>query len=294
MTRFLAVILIVPLVFVCVAGMPNMARADYDARDYIAAPPGTDLLLWYYRYVSGNNLYSDGNKVMGNADLKETIGIFRAVHFTSIFGITADPQVLLPFGSASAAFGTGGTDVSTSGLGDAIFACTFWLYNKPESKTWFGFTQYITAPTGDYSHEKPLNLGTNRWAFKEEVGLNKGFGNGWYIDLGGSAEFYTDNTDANTSKQTLKQDPLFTGEIHISKDITKVLYVAGEYFYHNGGNEKLNGVDQNNKTESQGAQLTTGFNFAPNYQLLVQYRNDFATKNGIATQTYGARFLYAF
>jgi len=276
-------------------GISDTALA-YDPRDYVAAPAGTNLLLWYYKYGSGNNLYANGDKVSNDANLKQNIGIFRYVRFVEIFGITADPQFLIPFGNASAKFGAGGTETSTSGLGDALFACTFWLVNKPDSKTWLGFTQYITAPTGEYQNNKLLNLGANRWAFKEEFGFTKGFGTtGLFLDLGAGVEFYTDNTDFGVNSQKLSQDPLYNAEVHLSKDITKVSFISADYFFNYGAKQKLNDMDlPNTETRKHTAGLTVGYNFSPGYQLLLQYQSDLSTENGIKANTFGARFMYAF
>jgi hypothetical protein len=295
MKKALVLLALLPVLLIGQIGIPSPASA-YDARDYIAAPPGTNLVLWYYQHTTGQNFYANGEKVSKDNSLRQDVGIFRYVHFMDFFGITIDPQILVPFGSASAKFAenSGGPEFSTSGLADVIFACTFWLVNKPQDKMWFGFTQYIYAPTGEYSNNKPLNLGNNRWMFKEEIGFNKGFGNGWYIDVGGSIEIPTDNTDYTTSGLTLKQDPSYTAEVHLSKDINKNLYLAGEYFYKYTGETEVNGLKQNDQGSSHAAQLTAGYNFTPQYQLLVQYRNDFKVENGFTSQTYGFRFLYAF
>lgn len=295
MKKALILFAFLPVLFIGMMGVPTTASA-YDARDYIAAPPGTNLMLWYYQHTTGQNFYANGNKVSKDNSLRQDVGIFRYVHFMDFFGITIDPQVLVPFGSASAKFAenSGGPEFSTSGFADTIFACTFWFVNKPQEKTWFGFTQYIYAPTGEYSNNKPLNIGNNRWMFKEEIGFNKGFGNGWFIDLGGSIEIPLDNEDFGVTGQTMKQDPSYTAEVHLSKDMTKQLYLAAEYFYRYSGKQEVNDVTTTDSSNSHAVQFTAGYNFTPNYQLLVQYRNDFKTDEGFTSQTFGFRFLYAF
>jgi hypothetical protein len=278
-----------------------MAYADYDARDYVAAPPGTDLLLWYYRLGSSHDYYSHGSRASNDIDINSNIGILRYVHYFGIGPLTAYAQVLQPFGSVSMdGSGVGNVHTQTSGLGDTIPAAGIFLINNPNSKTYLGFTEYISAPTGNYQNDKALNIGTNRWGFKSELGFSKGFGfgdkwigKGWNIDLGGAVEFYTDNTDYSSQHSTLSQDPLYTIEAHLSKDISKSLFAAVEYFFHQGAETSVNGVDNDDEVKNHQLQLTTGLNFAPGYQLLVQYKTTLKEENGAKTDTFGVRLMYA-
>ena len=143
-----------------------------------------------------------------------------------------------------------------------------------------------------YTLPSSLNLGANRWAFKPEIGFVKGFGD-TYLDLTVAYEWYTDNDDP-LGGDKLEQDPVLTLEAHVSHDITKAFYVSADYFYHWGGETSLDGVDQNNEQSNHAWQGTLGFGIADNYQLLLQYRNDFLVKSGPKTDTFGVRFLYAF
>src|SRR5688572_14366660 len=52
--------------------------------------------------------------------------------------------------------------------------------NAPR-RTVMGVSLTVQAPTGEYSQEKLINLGTNRWAFKPEVGVSVPVGR-WYLD----------------------------------------------------------------------------------------------------------------
>ncbi len=275
------------------------ARADNDARDYVAAPPGTFLMITYFKHVFGHQAYHDGDKVSSDFNLSQNLVIFRPVYYTKVGPFVVDPQCLIIAGEAHLDGDLDGDgvpddgDLSASGLADPVLLATVWFVNDAQSKTWLGFTPFLTLPIGSYDKDKALNMGANRWALKPEIGFVKGFGS-TYLDLTAAYEFYGDNDDFGSASVTREQDPLLTLEAHLSHDITKSFYIAAEYFYHWGGETTVDGAEQNDDQSNHAWQGTLGFGIADNYQLLLQYRNDFLVKSGPKTDTLGARFLYAF
>ncbi len=45
-----------------------------------------------------------------------------------------------------------------------------------------GASLQVTAPLGQYDNSKMLNLGTNRWSFKPELGISKALGQ-WTLEF---------------------------------------------------------------------------------------------------------------
>jgi hypothetical protein len=274
--------------------LPQFAAADDDARDYIPAPPGTMLMIGYYKHIWADSIYSGGQKVTDDIDFKQDLGIVRMVYFTQLGPFVIDPQFLLPIAGATLdTTNIGGVKSSSTGVGDLIVTATCWFINDPKSKTWFGFTPFITMPTGEYDKFSPVNIGNNRWAFKPEIGFVKGIGEKLYIDLIANVEAYSDNDDY-LGHSKLEQDPVLGVEAHVSYDITKTFYASVDYFYHYGGKTIVDDVSQNNRQSNHGIQLSLAYSFLPGYQVLLQYRNDFEVESGIPTQQIGFRFVYAF
>ena len=56
----------------------------------------------------------------------------------------------------------------------------------------FGASLRVTAPLGQYDNDKLVNIGTNRWSLKPEIGFSKAFGR-WTVELAPGVTFYTDN-----------------------------------------------------------------------------------------------------
>jgi len=268
--------------------------ADNDARDYIPLPPGTMLMATYYNYISATDLYSHGNKVSNDMNLNANIGVIRPVYYTKIGPFVIDPQSIIPFGAQSLdGAGVGGNEIKSSGLADPIVAATLWFVNDSESKTYLGFTPLITLPLGEYDNSKGINLGSNRWAFKPEIGFVQGFGD-FFLDLTANVEFYTDNDDYTSRSVTLKQDPIYTLEGHLSYNFNPSFFVSADYFYHNGGVTTVAGLDQDDSKNDHTAGCTLGFMLSPSYQLLFKYKQDLVVENGLQTSTIGVRLAYFF
>jgi hypothetical protein len=272
----------------------SVAYSDNDTRDYVPLPPGTMLMAAYLNSISATDMYRNGDKVSGNANLDATIGIFRPVYYTQIGPFTVDPQALIIFGDQQLdGAAVGGVEMSSSGMADSILAATFWFINDPQSKTWMGFTPFITIPIGEYDRNSGLNLGANCWAFKGEIGFVKGFGK-LFVDLTGNVEFYTDNEDYSAAGLTLSKDLLCTFETHLSYNFTESFFMGMDYFYHFGGETEVDGISSDDEKDDHALQAVFGFMLSPSFQLLVKYKKAFEVDNGLKTNTFGVRLAHFF
>jgi hypothetical protein len=50
-------------------------------------------------------------------------------------------------------------------MGDPILANAIWIHQDPSANRALGITQYLFLPLGDYSKNKELNIGENRWKY---------------------------------------------------------------------------------------------------------------------------------
>lgn len=270
------------------------AFADNDPRDYIPLPAGTTLIASYFSHISATDAYHNGNKVANNMDLSANIGMIRPVYYMKVGSLTIDPQMIIPFGNQTLQTNAGANgEFSSSGLADPIVTATIWFINDPASKTYLGFTPWFFLPLGEYDKNKPVNLGGNRFMFREEVGFVKGFGD-LNIDLTASVDFFGDNTDFGPLGVTMSQDPVFNFETHVSYDFNKSFYTSLDYFFHSGGETEVAGVKQDDKVTTHAAGVTMGFMLSPSYQLLFKYKQDVSVDNGLKTGTIGTRLAYFF
>lgn len=280
-------------ILLCTIFWPDLAKAT-DPRDYIPLPAGSMLFCTYLQHTTGHRLKVDDEVVSSDFNLSQNIVIFRPVYYTNLGPFVVDPQALIIAGEASLD-GDLVSDTSSSGIADPVLLMTTWFVNNPEKQLWFGWTPYFTVPIGEYSKKRPLNLGANRWALKNELGLVKGFGP-FYVDLVGHVTVFGDNDDfwSGIDTVTKKQDALYGAEVHMSYDISKRWWLGLSYFYSGGGETEIDGIDQQDDQDNHALMFTSAFGIGDNYQLLLQYRDDFSVKSGIETKSIQARFAFFF
>lgn len=273
--------------------VPAAGFADNNMRDYIAAPPNTLLSLLYYHHITGDELYADGDKA-ADIDLTQDLFLLREVYYFNMGSHLANAQVIIPFGEAS--LEAGSTDDSSSGIGDIILLGTFWFVSDDKTKTYFAFSPYFFLPTGDYDDNRIINMGGNRWAFREEFNFTKGWevrpDHNLYFEVTTGVDFFADN-DEYQGNDELSQDPLFNLESHLSYDLTKNLAVSFDYYGHWGGDSDVNDVHQDASINTQTIGGTVTYGFAPGWQLLLQYREDVKVDNGVEAEVIQARIFYA-
>ena len=96
-------------------------------------------------------------------------------------------------------------------------------------RTIVGASVTVAAPLGQYEDAKLLNLGSNRWAVKPEIGLSRAAGR-WLVEVMAGIWLFTDNPDLSGGR-TREQDPieddeedvsmLHTNDIHAINSVAK-------------------------------------------------------------------------
>jgi len=111
-----------------------------------------------------------------------------------------------------------------------------------------GASLQVSAPAGQYDGSRLVNLGTNRWSFKPELGVSKALGR---LTLEGTAAvtLFTDNDDFYQGKSR-SQDPLYSFQAHVIYSFRSGVWGALDAIYFTGGrttvdDELRNDLQQN-------------------------------------------------
>ena len=142
--------------------------------------------------------------------------------------------------------GDGGVRFSVNLMGGPAMKLPEFM--KWKQKRILGASLLVQAPTGQYDPRLLLNIGTNRWAIKPEVGYSERHGK-WLTDVYGSAWFFTKNPEFFSHNrfvpgtQSKTQEPIEVVEGHLSYDFKPRLWVSldGNFWY--GGRSSINGVE---------------------------------------------------
>ena len=103
-----------------------------------------------------------------------------------------------------------------------------------------GTSLTVSAPVGEYYGDKLINLGTNRWAFKPELGLSVP----WRkldLDMYGGVWFFTNNTDFFPGQKTRRQDPMSAVQGHVTYTFRPSLWLAVDGTWYGGGSSSVDG-----------------------------------------------------
>ncbi len=132
-------------------------------------------------------------------------------------------------------------------------------YSKWKQKTIIGVSIKLVPPTGQYDPTKLINLGSNRWPFKPELGYSRRWGH-WILDAYGGVWFFTANPEFFSHNQfspgtnTQSQSPTGSFEGHLSYDFKPRLWVSLDGNYWFGGSTSLNSV-QNDATRQRNSRV---------------------------------------
>ncbi len=132
-----------------------------------------------------------------------------------------------------------------------------------------GASLVVTAPTGLYYVDKPVNIGANRWAFKPEVGVSYNSKKRLYLDFYAGVWLFTANTSFLTDTTTRTQDPLTSLQLHASYTIATRFWAAIDGTWYSGGAMQVDGAPSASRQENSrvGALLSYGFTSSQSLKL---------------------------
>jgi hypothetical protein len=232
---------------------------DLAPRAYVITPVHSNAITLTYSFYDGSILFA-GAAPITDASATVSVPSITLYHSLNFFGRSANFLVALPYGVGNfqGTVVADQTNVYRSGLLDSIFRFAVNLKGGPsmdvqemrkwQQKTIVGVSLKVVAPTGQYDPTKLVNYGSNRWAFKPEVGLSRRWGN-WLLDTYGGAWFYTANHDyfsrnqyyPGTRSQT--ESPIGSFEGHLSYDVKPRLWASLDGNLWFGGATSINGVE---------------------------------------------------
>ncbi|AZE67199.1 Uncharacterized conserved protein [Pseudomonas synxantha] len=273
-------------------GLDSQA-ADLNARDFFAAPPGTNLGVLYLPATRAGNFHGPADST-GKADLKVNAVAYRQVYFTDACGTLCTPQLILPFVDITARLPGAEQRTGERGLGDPQIGGTVFFLNDPASRTYSGLLSLITVPVGQYHSQNPdVSPGTNRWGVTFVYNYTQGVGDKWVLEANLEAQLYARNDDYFGSE--LKQDPLYRLQAFASYDFSAATYGALRLIQADGGALRIDHrrIDNTHRRYTQ-----LGFEFGhwldPQNQLMVSLSQNVAASNGYAGTEALLRLVHVF
>lgn len=281
------------LLLAALCGATQIAHAgDPSARDWIPAPPGTDLTALYLAGLQSHGLYYDGNRIPGDPKVDVQALVFRQMHFGQIGGITVQYEAIVPAYRTTLDM-SGMPRDRVTGMGDPQLGAALWFVNDEKAKLWFGWEPFVTLPLGKYDgNHADTSPGRNRWTHIQDFALVKGIGESTYLEGVAEVEFYGNN--GNYYGQTLKKNPSLRLMALASTNLTPNTYVGMRYRYETGGREKVDGVETLPSLNSHQLAFEITHQINDAHQVQLQYIHDIKVDNGPRMQGFQFRYVYAF
>ncbi len=268
---------------------PLLANAQVPPRFYWKSLSGGNAVPLIVTSMSGNtNPFDKSNLISVGADFEGTLALAGYAKTFALFDRSAMVAVLLPMGRISGEVIVDGhtTKQSASGFGDPTVEFDINLIGPKAQKGIPDALRYepgfsldvladLAIPIGEYDSSQALNVGQNRWYGRVGFPIVWQLG-AWVPGQRTTLEFlpavwlFGDNTDY--VGQTMKTDPLFQIDAHLTRDFTEHLWGSFDAAWYNGGKATIGGVD-GEKLNNYGFGLTLGYQINRNIGLTFSYKS---------------------
>lgn len=239
--------------------LPCFAQ-ELEPRRWSHLPIGTNFAGGGYAYTDADISFDPVLRIE-NVEMEMHTWAFKYIRTLALFDKTARIELAQGFQEGR---WTGLVDgvprsISRSGLTDTFLRFAINLLGAPPLKgkeyaayranadveTIVGMALAVQLPTGDYMDDKLINLGTNRFTFRPQLGVVHTRGK-WSIEFTGGAWVYTKNDEFFNGKK-LEQDPLYTFQAHLVHTLRPGIWTGASVGYGYGGESSINGVEKHDR-----------------------------------------------
>ena len=248
--------------------MSGLVAQELEPRSYANAPAGLNFVVAGYQNSQGGLILDPAIPII-DATSRVNIAIFGYLRTLNVAGLSAKAGFVLPYADLNAQ----GRDENnllltreTSGIIDPALYFSINFYGAPalswqefrtyQQDTIAGFTLKVTPPLGNYDKEKIINLGTNRWSIKPELGISKAI-NRWIMEATTNVTFYSENDTFDMDKAR-KQAPVYSVQGNLTYTFKNKIWLSYGVTYFTGGETKVDGVVSNDLQNNS----RTGITFA--------------------------------
>jgi len=274
-----------------------------EPRLYSNVPTKLNFVALGYGFTKGDVLV-DPSVPIEDANLNIHMPIFAYVRSLNIAGRSGKFDIVVPFAwlSGSGRF-AGETELiyrEVSGFGDPSFRFTINLYGAPalrlkefmqyRQKSIVGLSFQVLPPLGQYDPSKLVNIGTNRWTFKPEIGFSRALGR-IILEASAAAAFYTTNKNF-WGGNIRKQNPIIALQGHGIYTFKSGVWTALDLTYYTGGRTTVNDVLKDDLQTNWRAGLTLALPINRRNSVKLFASIGLLTRIGNAFNIFGAAWQY--
>ena len=221
-------------------------------RAYWPSPKGTKVAVFGYSHVAGDVLFDPSIPLYG-VDSRIRTGILAYLQTFSLAGRTTNVIVELPYswGTTQGLLGDTPARRDFSDFNDLGLTFSMNLLGAPtmtppefqalraDPHLILGASLKVLAPTGGYDSDRLINIGSNRWAAKLELGSVIPLRPKWLLELAAGSWFFTDDDDFLVGKR--EQEPIYAFQFHLVHRFKPGFWVSLDANYYTGGRQTIGG-----------------------------------------------------
>jgi Putative MetA-pathway of phenol degradation len=222
----------------------SVSGQELEPGAYSVSPVGVNILVLTNNFQGGDVTFDaalpiDDAQATINTTAVSYVRTLRLLGRSANLGIVA----LYAVGHVEGLYHGEFTEVDRSGFRDPLVRFAVNLYGGPamdrkafasyRQKTSVGLSLVTSLPLGAYDSGKLINLGSNRWGFKPEVGLSHAIGK-WTLEVYGGVWLFTDNKNF-LGNRLREQDPIGSAQVHVLRSFKPRLWASLDANYFTGG-----------------------------------------------------------
>jgi hypothetical protein len=141
-----------------------------------------------------------------------------------------------------------------------------------------------------YEADKLLNIGTNRWSFKPEIGISQAIGR-LSLEAAAAATLYTDNDEFDNGK-TRQQDAIYSVQGHVVYTFPGNIWASVGATYYAGGRTTIDGVTRNDLQQNWRTGFTVAFPLNRHHSIKLFGNSGVSTRTGTDYDSLGIAWQY--
>ena len=224
------------------------------------------------------------------------------VRTLDVLGNAGSVAVLLPLARFSGSATLNGVEESReiAGMADPGLRLAVNFYGAPAmtAAQFAGYRQglivgaslTLTAPLGQYDPARVVNLGTNRWSVKPELGLSQAAGP-WTFELSAGGTWFTKNDDY-FGGNAREQEPIYSTQVHVTRQFGRGTWGAVSATYYRGGGTSLNGVARDDRQSGSRFGATFALPLGGGHSLKLFASTGLYARTGTDFDTVGVAWQY--
>jgi hypothetical protein len=155
-----------------------------------------------------------------------------------------------------------------------------------------GISVTAVVPVGQNDRARVINLGTNRWAFKPEIGFTRKWRR-WVLEGYGGTWLFTSNPTFYPGNSKRTQRPMPSFEFHAGYYLRPRLWISFDGNFWTGGRTSIDGAPKQDAQRESRAGISVSVPFTRHHSLKFSYSRGAFKRVGGNFQTFATAWQYS-